>query len=294
MDAFESFLAEHADEKICTVTPGGNHGDTLIHMGMVKKLEEAGCDYQCVNLEEVYGRNRLVGVKYLVNIAAWRLGVDRGLSLLDIPRDASLILFEGGGYMNDIWYGLVLLGQVLRRHEQPVAVAPQSYWFEETDFMGLFRDGRPVTLFCREHYSLDLLTRMEGPPNVRLLASGDTALYLRRRDLEEYIAPSNGAYDLVCLRKDRESIVPRDLRREIIEGSAAPLVGDISKKGRLEDFVSAVANADRIFTDRLHVAILAHTLRKEATLYDNRYHKNRGVYEYSLRKNRKIRFVELG
>ena len=72
------------------------------------------------------------------------------------------------------------------------------------------------------------------------------------------------------------------------------MVGDISKRGRLEDFVSAVANADRIFTDRLHVAILAHTLGKEATLYDNRYHKNRGVYEYSLRKNRKIRFVELG
>jgi len=64
MDAFESFLAEHADEKLCTVAPGGNHGDTLIHMGMVKKLEEAGCDYQCVNLEEVYGRNRLVGVNW--------------------------------------------------------------------------------------------------------------------------------------------------------------------------------------------------------------------------------------
>lgn len=294
MDAFESFLAEHIDEKICTVTPGGNHGDTLIHMGMVKKLEEAGCDYQCINLEEIYRRQRLVGAKYLLNIAAWKLGIDRGFNIIDIPGDAGLILFEGGGYMNDIWYGLVLLRQVMKRHSQPIAVAPQSFWFEKTDFMGFFTDGQPITLFCREPYSLDLLSGMVRPHNVQVLISDDTALYLNRKDLEEYVVPKRKTSDLVCLRNDRESIIPSDVRRKIMENSVAPLVGDISKKGKLLDFVSAVANARRIFTDRLHVAILAHILGKEATLYDNRYHKNRGVYEYSLRKNRKILFLELG
>lgn len=293
MDAFESFLADHADERICTVTPGGNHGDALIHMGMVKKLEAAGCGYQCINFEETYRRNRLVGIKYLMNIAAWKLGVNRGFDILDIPWDAGLILFEGGGYMNDIWYGPVLLRQVLKKYGQLVAVAPQSYWFEETDFMGFFRDERPVTLFCREPYSLDLLKRMDRTSNVRIQISGDTALYLDRQDLEGYIEHSKETHDLVCLRNDKESIIPKGLRREIIEGSVAPIVDDISKKGPLRDFVSAVDNARRIYTDRLHVAILAHILGKEATLYDNRYHKNRGVYEYSLRKNRKIRFVEL-
>ena len=103
MDAIESFLKEHEDDKIFAITPGGNHGDTLIHMGMVMKLEELGCDYQCLNLEESYKRQALLGAKYLLNIAAWKLGGGRGFDLLDIPSDADLILFEGGGYMNDIW-----------------------------------------------------------------------------------------------------------------------------------------------------------------------------------------------
>jgi exopolysaccharide biosynthesis predicted pyruvyltransferase EpsI len=292
MDAFESFLADHKDDKIFTITPGGNHGDTLIHMGMVKKLEELGCEFQCLNLEEAYKRRVVLGAKYLANIAAWRLGVDRGFDLIDVPGDADLILFDGGGYMNDIWYGLVLLKQVLKRHRLPIAVGPQSYWFEATDFMSLFADDRPVTLFCREPYSRDLLSVKPRPPQIEVLMSKDTALYLDQRYLDSLAVPSEGTYDLVCFRRDKETIIPREAKREIIEQTQNPMVDDISKKGLLRDFVSTVANARRIHTDRLHVAILAHILGKEATLYDNRYHKNRGVYEYSMRHNPMIRFVE--
>ncbi|MCW3992679.1 MAG: polysaccharide pyruvyl transferase family protein [Candidatus Bathyarchaeota archaeon] len=292
MDAFESFLADHKDDKIFTITPGGNHGDTLIHMGMVKKLEELGCEFQCLNLEEAYKRRVVLGAKYLANIAAWRLGVDRGFDLIDVPGDADLILFDGGGYMNDIWYGLVLLKQVLKRHRLPIAVGPQSYWFEATDFMSLFADDRPVTLFCREPYSRDLLSVKPRPPQIEVLMSKDTALYLDQRYLDSLAVPSEETYDLVCFRRDKETIIPRETKREIIEQTQNPMVDDISKKGLLRDFVSTVANARRIHTDRLHVAILAHILGKETTLYDNRYHKNRGVYEYSMRHNPMIRFVE--
>jgi len=115
-DEFEAFLRENRRLRVCAVTPGGNHGDTLIHMGLVKVMEELGIDYTCRNLEEAYDRDRVVGAKYLMNIAADRVGVRRGFRLLDIPAETELILFEGGGYMNDIWYGLTLLRQILRRH----------------------------------------------------------------------------------------------------------------------------------------------------------------------------------
>jgi exopolysaccharide biosynthesis predicted pyruvyltransferase EpsI len=293
MDAFESFLKEHEDDKIFAITPGGNHGDTLIHMGMVKKLEELGCNYKCLNLEESYKRQALLGAKYLFNIAAWKLGGGRGFDLLNIPSDADLILFEGGGYMNDIWYGLVLLKQALREYRQPITVGPQSYLFETTDLMSLFTDVRQVTLFCREPYSRDLLSGKPRPPQVEVLMSRDTALYLDHQDLSPHIDPPREPYDLVCFRRDKETLITRDVKREIVEQAQDPIVGDISKRGQLRDFVSTVANARRVFTDRLHVAILAHILGKEATLYDNRYHKNRGVYEYSLKHDPKIRFVEL-
>jgi len=292
MDAFEEFLREHSNEKFCIVTPGGNHGDTLIHMGLNKKLDEHGIDYTSLNLQEVYSRDVVSGFKYVLNIAAWKLGLERGFQLLEIPGGADLILFEGGGYMNDIWYGPVLLKQILKRHEQPVAVAPQSYWFESKEFMDHFTDGRPVTLFCRERRSLELLQGMPRLPNVDIKISGDTALYLDSEDLRPLIKPAREPYDLICFRRDKESIMVPERRREIIESSDAPLVEDISKKGGLGDFISAVANAKQVHTDRLHVAIAARILRKEATLYPNRYHKNRGVYEYSLAGDPEIRFID--
>ena len=293
MDAFEAFLAEHRDDKICAITPGGNHGDTLIHMGLVKKLDELGIEYVCRNLEENYTRRRGDGLKYLLNIAASSLGMKGGFRLIDIPEDTGIILFEGGGYMNDLWYGLVLLGEILRRHDQPIAIAPQSYWFKDTDFLGMLAGERPVTLFCRELYSRELLTSKPTPPNVQILASGDTALYLGRPDLESPIDQCNDMYDLICFRRDRESRIPSKLREEVITASESPRVGDISKMGSLRDFVSSVANARRVHTDRLHVAILSHILGREATLYDSFYHKSRGVYEYSLRQNPTIKFIEI-
>jgi exopolysaccharide biosynthesis predicted pyruvyltransferase EpsI len=291
-DEFEAFLWENRRLRVCAVTPGGNHGDTLIHMGLVKKMDELGIDYACSNLEEAYNRDRVVGAKYLINIASDRIGLRRSFRLLDIPGDTELILFEGGGYMNDIWYGLTLLRQILRGHKQPVAVGPHSFWFRRPGFLELFRGDRPVTIFCRERYSLDLLRGEEVPPNVGLRLSKDTALYLSSRDLDDLVEPKAEGYDLVCFRNDRESMVPEEIRREIVGSLANPVVEDISKKGSLGEFVSAVAGADRVFTDRLHVAIAAHVLGRWTRLYGNRYHKNRGVYEYSLREDPMIKFIE--
>lgn len=290
MDAFTSFLEEHRDERICMITPGGNHGDTLIHMGAAKKLGEVGARYVSLNLEEEYRRSLALGAKYLLNIAAWKLGLRAGFKLLDIPTDTGLILFEGGGYMSDIWYGPVLLNQVTRRHKKPIAVGPQSYLFTRTD-LGAMLDDRPVTLFCRETRSYQHLADMELPPNVEVRVSPDTALYLEPGDLEGLIMDSSDSYDLVSFRNDRESMVSPTLRGEVIGGAVNPRVGDISKRGEMSDFVSAVANADRVFTDRLHVAILAYILGKETTLFGNTYHKSLGVWEYSLRD--RVRFVEL-
>jgi exopolysaccharide biosynthesis predicted pyruvyltransferase EpsI len=158
--------------------------------------------------------------------------------------------------------------------------------------MGYFKDGRHVTLFCRELKSLELLQGMDRPPNVGLKTSGDTALYLDADDLTPLIRPAGEPYDLFCFRKDKESMIAPERRREIVESSDAPLYEDISKKGTLGDFISTVANARQIHTDRLHVAITAYILGKGAALYPNRYHKNRGVYEYSLSEDREIRFID--
>ena len=51
---------------------------------------------------------------------------------MEIPKDTEIILFQGGGYMSDIWYGPVLLRQVLKHYNAPIVVGPQSFFFKRT------------------------------------------------------------------------------------------------------------------------------------------------------------------
>ena len=95
MDPFEEYLREHSALRTLLVTPGGNHGDTLIHMGHLKKLEEHGFNYTCFNLEESYSRNPVLAAKYLVNIGLWKMGAKEGFRLVDVPGDTELI--QGAG-----------------------------------------------------------------------------------------------------------------------------------------------------------------------------------------------------
>ena len=283
MDSFEEFLEENRDNYISVITPGGNHGDTLIHMGLMKKLKEYDIEYTCLNLETLYRDNLLLGAKYLVNIGLWRLGSDLGFKLLELPEETDLVLFEGGGYMSDIWYGPTLLRQVMKRNPEPLAVGPQSYLFTKTRFHQYFEDGRPVHLFCRELYSLEHLKKKGLPSNVFTSVSPELALYLVEGDLREFITPRDGGYELIALRSDKESALGSSAREEIIQMCDNPMIDDISLGKTMTDFVSTVYNADNVFTDRLHVAILAKILGKKITLFGNRYHKNKGVWEYSLR-----------
>ncbi|NIN69141.1 MAG: hypothetical protein GTO63_31525 [Anaerolineae bacterium] len=77
MDAFTEFLRENRDMNTMVLTPGGNHGDTLIHMGLVKRLDEQGFRYSCFNLEKAYKRSLALGGKYLLNIFFWKTDRDR-------------------------------------------------------------------------------------------------------------------------------------------------------------------------------------------------------------------------
>lgn len=283
MDCFEEFLKENKDKNMSVITPGGNHGDTLIHMGLMKKLNANNIEYICLNLEEQYRKKLILGAKYLANIGLWKMGSDFGFKLLDLPDETDLILFEGGGYMSDIWYGPTLLRQVMKRNTSPVAVGPQSYLFTKTRFHQYFEDGRPVYLFCREEYSLEHLKKKGLPSNVISSVSPELALYLDEEDLREFIESRPGGYELIAMRGDKESALGGSARDEIIQLCENPLIADISMQKTLTDFVSTVYNADRVFTDRLHVAILSKILGKKATLFGNKYHKNKGVWEYSLK-----------
>lgn len=63
-----------------------------------------------------------------------------------------------------------------------------------------------------------------------------------------------------------------------------PLLADISlaETCSFAEFLTHVAGASVIVTTRLHVAILGHLLQRKTYLVDGRYHKFRGVFDYSM------------
>jgi exopolysaccharide biosynthesis predicted pyruvyltransferase EpsI len=59
---------------------------------------------------------------------------------------------------------------------------------------------------------------------------------------------------------------------------------DISRKdlASFEQFCSEVVQAEAIYTNRLHVGVLAHLLDREVYLIEGSYHKLTGIYEQSM------------
>lgn len=88
------------------------------------------------------------------------------------------------------------------------------------------------------------------------------------------------------------------------KSSASPIIKeDIKKPIKVRDvslaeesvagLVNEVAKASYVYTDRLHVMILASILEKPVTGFDVTYYKNRGVYEYSLSNSPNVDFQYL-
>ena len=228
LDKLEQILLKHKNQKFLVIEPGGNNGDKLTYMGMEKKLRELGIDYSVLRYEE-RARSPTLHKLYF---GMWKKTLD-AISVLtklnntlettinkmdkkiyertvtaDEMRNGSrqVVLIHGGANLNDLWgHGIRLLKNVIQHNPHSVIiVGPQTYWFRGTRFPELFSNKRQgFYLFCRERYSYNLLNSMTLPKNVHIYLSHDTALYLSKNDFH----PQAGVYDLICLRRDKESVI---------------------------------------------------------------------------------------
>lgn len=293
-----SFLADRQPETLLTVPPAGNHGDALLQSGFRAMATDLGVPIR--RLGTVLGTD-LTGLIDDVNprnaslshpTSLVRAAIAAGLWALNGARtDVDTVYIHGGGNFNELWGDGVGCFEVATRFfEGDIVVGPQSCQFERTDPRSLFVDvSNEVHLFCRERYSYELMDEaVSDLPHVTAHLSPDTALYYEREDLVR--GSGTEEYTLLAFRGDRESAGSRDVD---CGGDTATVEEDISvTRDSLSAFVEAVARAERVHTDRLHVGVLATILGKPTTLYANAYHKNRGVYEYSLSGYEHVEFVE--
>lgn len=276
--------------QILTIQPGGNFGDSLIYKGANKFFQDENINTVPLRSANIrHDSPPPIGFGGVEDMYMTFKNVVYQLPFIRrrITSDISAVYIHGGGNFNDIWGdGVRCFRAAARYFDVPIIVGPQSVNFTRTDPREIFkRTENEVHFFCREEYSYEIIDRA-GTDNVNTHLEEDTALYLTADDLP--VGELADRYSLVSFRTDRESNDP------MVDRSVDPpiLIKDISvNEDGFDGFVETTANAEQIYTDRLHVAILSTILGKPVRFYENAYHKNRGVYETSLSDKENVDFV---
>lgn len=312
MDPFQRILAKYRGSHILLVDPGGGFGDQLILMGIRKQLTSLEIRHSILRLE--VGRNIfrsaftlaekmfptlqtvLISCRPSVLERTFRQGGSRPITSPAAIGGFDAIVMNGGAYLNNIWKGYRALAAILpiarKNPDAAIIFAPQSFPTNRSDYFEemVTSLGEEIHLFCREIPSYTLLRSLSFSRNVHIGRSPDAALYMSAAD---FSAKPENRHVLVAPRLDRESIVKWNLSMMWeIWPKASIRFGDVNLLPDFHTFIEVVARASKVFTDRLHVSILSSMLGKETYLLPNSYHKNKGVYDFSLKHFPQTKFID--
>lgn len=262
---------------------GGNAGDALIDLGFFDLASATGLEYEVVDLAKVDPSRPLV--------------------------------LSGGGGLVDEWgaAGSRSIIDRLHRRAAPFVVLPQTVRGNVELLSSL---GSNVTFFAREEQSYEH-ARKHATGGARVLIDHDMAFNLdARRFLDEGPAKRPrikgtkdavrfGLYNVAKIRSRLfGTITVRRKDAESASGSKSMRVyNDLSfvtafrgydeatvrNTGKL--LLEVIDGYEAVTTDRLHVGIGAFLLGKEVLFVNNSNSKIKGIYEYSMASNEKVRFV---
>ncbi|MBI4597128.1 MAG: polysaccharide pyruvyl transferase family protein [Candidatus Omnitrophica bacterium] len=246
---------EYAKRPFVFVRPGGNFGDYLIYRGAEKLAIEMELRFRTLNHEEFMGAR------------------------LD-PEE--VLYFHGGGGFNSWWSGRPIRAfqRAARVHRGVIIVGPQTYQADQEFLRRIFNDtlqvarAQRVMLFARELVSFRVVSEALGD-GVELGVNHDTALYLSRADVLQ--RPVEPRYRLEAIRTDKEAVPISGGDGQAVRLDPAAYCRDFAH------WISVHARAKAIVTNRLHSAMAGTILEIPTTLLANNYHKNRAVWEFSLR-----------
>jgi exopolysaccharide biosynthesis predicted pyruvyltransferase EpsI len=249
---------QYRDRPVLMVRPGGNYGDSLIYKGAEHLANDVGLTWRSTDVETF---------------------------LQTPPSTESVLYLHGGGGYNPFYAGwpLKMMTHALRTHPGPIIQGPQT--FDVTpEYLDHVRarlssvaPTGPVVLYVRERTSFAALTDLL-PDSIELRLDHDTALHLDRTDLLNDECRSFRRYPLHAIREDKEKA------GEFFQAPTRGAQLDPAHYARSFDhWIRLHACSRSILTNRTHSAILGAILGIPTTVLPNAYHKNRSIWEYSLR-----------
>lgn len=209
-----------------------------------------------------------------------------------------ILLITGGGFLGSMWLynGELNVRNILREYPRNrVIIMPQTIYFEDNlrgeqervKTTEIYQNHSNLAICLRERNSYQLMCKlMKEKVNLALIP--DMALLL---DYSRHQEQREGG--LLCLRKDKESILRQEQREEIISSMrqcemkytyTLMHTGHCYDKCKREEEIQKKAvqmkGAQIVITDTLHAMILCTITGTPCLAFDNVSHKVSGVYEW--------------
>lgn len=246
------------------VKPGGNWGDDLIYRGAEKIAGHCNIDYVSVDYNEFMSSNfSTEDVIYIHGCG----GVNRYGS----KKAIDLMLRAVNHYS-----GYVIIGPHTCEADIDFLIIELMERFDKE------RLDNKKYFFAREMTTFNLYKKIL-PDSVKLLYDHDTALNLTKSDLK--IETTIKGYNAFFIRYDKEASVDKNFKYFGL------CIDPASYCKSFNQWLQVHVNAKCIITNRTHSSILGYILNKDVFMLPNIYHKNRSIWEYSL-KNKGVKWSD--
>lgn len=250
-------FAEHGQRAFVFVRPGGNWGDHLIYWGAEYLADRIGLDWTGVDVE------------------------DFDPTMIDA---AAAVYVHGGGGINPWCSGRAARALLLAlESEAAVVIQGPTTYDDDGDYVGRFLASLAqqsvedrLTVFARERQTLSLL-QADDRVACRLGIDDDTAFHITAEAFRARAGIAHGRYPLCITREDNEAPQQHGLACGGIRLDPAVFANSF------EHWLRIHAAAKRIVSNRTHSAIAGAILGVPTTIQGGSYHKNRSIWEYSLR-----------
>lgn len=260
----------HRDESFAIVELGGNCGDYLIYEGVYRLL-------------------RRLKIKHTIHRRIFS-GIDKD----------DVIYIQGcGGYNSWNWIACFALCRIVENYPKSQIIVGPSTTSLELNFLkrNMPKNSSNITFFAREWTTFGFLRKNSFYEN--LFCDEDTSFYLNRNDALFKGITLEDRYKLLIVKQGVEAIkiLPKKIRKNYFDYDKIidPCHVDQTRAQcnfgfGMEQWIKIHARAKSITANRCHSAILGAILKKPVFMFRNKYHKNRSVWNYSLKK-RNVKWI---
>ena len=260
-DVFEQFR----DRRFIFVEPGGNHGDYLIYAGAEKLANEVGIEYRSF---------------FFGSQTSPTLFLNRIIAEIDMSQ-SDIIYLHGGGGFNSMYGWSPRVLKILRTMfpKNLIIVGPTSATLEPRYLRQFLPEDKEIIFFARELTTCKFMKRFYS----NIYVDHDTAFHLTKNcaEFKSFCMglPIKNNHKLLILRQDPEAVpLPKVIKRKNFDIVCDPI------SSKREKWLKLHLWASKITSNRVHSATLGAIAGKEVELFANSYHKNRAIWEFSLKK----------